>query len=317
MVNISSTCPLVTVIVPFFNRKRFLPFTIRSILRQSHSNLQLILLDDGSTDGSSSVARSFPDHRLQMVRFSRRRGKATVVNKALPLARGKYVNIFDSDDLMTPHSLARRIGFLCRSRSSLAVMGRIGRLIGPQGRPLPEGHPLSQPLDEAVRVKRQMARTLGGLIPELFAFGRCPISPLSLTLLRRRTMDRVGRFNEAFAVSEDKEFLLRLSALQPIPFLDVSCMWYRVHADNLSFRVAGSRLKIHPRYRSLDERLQQMYQEVRRAFSATAKTETPNGKSTRRRRASSSLSKRSRIPFSAGGSALRSEVGTFAAPFSR
>lgn len=79
---------LVTVLIPFFNRALFLGATIRSVLQQRGVALQLLLVDDGSTDHSVAVVRTFADRRLRLLRLRRRSGKPAAVNRALPAARG-------------------------------------------------------------------------------------------------------------------------------------------------------------------------------------------------------------------------------------
>ena len=252
---------LVTVIVPFFNRERFLPRTIASILRQSYPKLQLILSDDGSTDRSWSVAGSFRDRRILLIRSGKQRGKPHAVNQALRFAQGEWIAFFDSDDLMVPRSLEVRVDFLKRHPGALAVMGRVGRLIDGSGKPLPKNHPIQKNFRDSLRTTRLFARWLGSLNPELFAFGECPLSPLSVTLFRCKTVDRLGKIEERFAPWEDREYVTRLALQQPVPFLDASVMWYRVHRKNLSFRILGGCL-FHPKQPLLERRLKARYTEL-------------------------------------------------------
>lgn len=251
---------LVTVIIPFWNRERWLAQTVRSVLRQRGVALQLILVDDGSTDRSWAVACAFHDRRVQCVRRPRRLGKAAAVNAVLSKARGTWLAIFDSDDLMPPDSLRVRSRFLERHPQPLAVMGRIGRLIDEQGRPLPADHPMRAYVRAKLTMTRQMARTLGGLIPEIFVYGACPVSPLSVTLIRREAVERL---NEQIAYWEDRDYLMRLAAQRPIAFVDTSVLWYRVHGQNSSFRVTGGVVQARPDARRLAAQLQTAYAALR------------------------------------------------------
>ncbi len=233
---------LATVIVPFFNREDFLARTITSILDQDYSKLQLILVDDGSRDLSYSIARSFSDPRIQYIRLTKRQGKSAAINRALPLARGEWINFFDSDDLMTFNSLSVRINFLRRNSKSLSVMGCIKDLIGDSDQTLLPAHPLNQYLKSALHITKRLTK-IGPLIPEFFAFGTCPLGPLNATLFRKKIIDRVGAFNECFPPWEDREYLVRAAIRQPIPFIDKPVLSYRVHNHNASFKMIGGKLR--------------------------------------------------------------------------
>ena len=252
---------LVTVIVPFYNREHFLAETIRSLLNQTHSATQIILVDDGSTDRSFSLAQSFRDPRILLIRLRKRRGKPHALNEVLRFAQGEWVAFFDSDDLMIPRSLEVRIDFLKRNPRALAVMGRVGRTIGESGKSLPQSHPIHASFRNGLRATRQLARCLGSLVPELFVYGQCPLSPLSVTLFRRKTVQQLGRLNARCAPYEDRDYLMRLAFRQPVPFLDVPVMWYRAHGGNLSFRIKRGRLW-HPKSAFLGKRLKSRYMEL-------------------------------------------------------
>lgn len=253
----------VTVIVPFRNREQFLAEAVRSILNQTHSDTQLILADDGSTDRSLAVARSFRDPRCLLVRLRRAGGKARAINRVLPLAQGEWISFFDSDDFMMPRSLEVRVRFLKRHPGSLAVMGRVGRIIDESGEPIPKNHPLQVQLRGALQEARQLCRWIGSLNPEMFVFGECPLSPLSATLFRREAVERLGYLDGRFSPWEDREYLSRLAVRKAVPFLDRAVMRYRVHQGNASFRVRRGRL-FHPRETLLAERLKARYWELSR-----------------------------------------------------
>lgn len=247
---------LVTIVVPFFNRQELLSQTIQSILLQRYSKIQLILVDDGSTDDSSSVAQSFSDPRIQCIRLEKCRGKSAAINRALALVRGEWLTFFDSDDLMTADSLELRIRFLKQHSQTLSVMGRIGRLINEHGDQLSSTHSVSRDFRRKLQVTRRMASTLKGLVPELFVFGEFPLSPLSVTLFRREAIERNGILNERLTFAQDREYLMRLAAYEPIPFLDRPVMSYRVHNQNLTIQIdeRGARRR-HPISSLLEKQL--------------------------------------------------------------
>jgi len=252
---------LVTVIIPFFNRERFLAQTLQSVLGQGVPKLQIILADDGSTGRCCSLAQSLRDRRILLVRSRKRRGKPHAVNQGMRFALGEWVTFFDSDDLMLPGSLQSRMDFLKRRPEALAVMGRVGWLINESGRPLSRSHPVHAEFQSSLKASRRLARRFGSLVPEIFVYGRCPLSPLSVTLFRRDAVRQVGRLDERLAPWEDRDYLMRLALLQPVPFLDLPVMCYRVHRGNASFQVVNGR-QFHPKAGLLEKRLKAKYTEL-------------------------------------------------------
>jgi glycosyltransferase involved in cell wall biosynthesis len=94
--------PVVTVLVPTFNRRRYLAEALASVVRQSYRNLQIIVINDGGED-VSDIVNSFGDERLIFIDRKENRGKAFSLNEALPRAEGKYIAYLDNDDLYYPN----------------------------------------------------------------------------------------------------------------------------------------------------------------------------------------------------------------------
>lgn len=109
---VNSDAPVVSVGLPFFNAGSTLVAAINSILAQTFANWELILLDDGSTDGSLTIALSFSDPRIRVVSDGENRGISYRLNQAVSLARGKYFFRMDGDDLAFPERLQQQHDFL-------------------------------------------------------------------------------------------------------------------------------------------------------------------------------------------------------------
>jgi len=103
--------PVVTVLVPTFNRRRYLPGALASVVRQSYRNLQIIVINDGGED-VSDIVNSFGDERLIFINRKENRGKAFSLNEALPRAEGKYVAYLDDDDLYYPNHIGTLVDAL-------------------------------------------------------------------------------------------------------------------------------------------------------------------------------------------------------------
>jgi glycosyltransferase involved in cell wall biosynthesis len=106
------TPPRVSVVLCVYNQADYLPEAMGSILGQTLTDLELIVVDDGSTDSSPEVIHRFTDPRIRYVRNERNLGHASSLNRGCALARGRYLAIMDSDDISLPERLARQADFL-------------------------------------------------------------------------------------------------------------------------------------------------------------------------------------------------------------
>ena len=108
--------PLVSIIMPAYNASAFIAEAIRSVLDQTYSNWELIIVDDGSTDETPLVVRSFVDKRVKYIR-KERQGQSAARNTAMQRASGVYLSFLDADDLFLPRKLELQIKYLERQRS--------------------------------------------------------------------------------------------------------------------------------------------------------------------------------------------------------
>jgi glycosyltransferase involved in cell wall biosynthesis len=97
--------PLVSIVMPVYNAGRYIAEAIHSVLNQTHTNWELIIVDDGSSDSSYEVISSFDDCRIRVFRFEKNHGQAIATNKGLSLSTGDYIQFLDADDLIDCHKL--------------------------------------------------------------------------------------------------------------------------------------------------------------------------------------------------------------------
>ena len=114
--------PFLTVGLPFYNANKFLKYAIQSTLNQSFSDFELILLNDGSTDSSLEIARSFKDDRIVVISDGDNKGLAYRLNQISQLANGKYLARMDSDDIMHVDRLKIQLEYLS-SNENIDVLG--------------------------------------------------------------------------------------------------------------------------------------------------------------------------------------------------
>lgn len=113
--------PKITVFIPVYNRQQYIAKTIESVLQQSFKNFQLLLIDDGSTDNSLEIMRSFTDKRITIIENGENLGIPKTRNIGLQYAQGEYLAILDSDDLMLKHRLKRQKKFLDKNLDYVGV----------------------------------------------------------------------------------------------------------------------------------------------------------------------------------------------------
>jgi glycosyltransferase involved in cell wall biosynthesis len=185
----------VTVIVPTYNRAHFLAEALESILDQTRSPREVIVVDDGSTDDTPAIAKAFGE-RIQYVR-KHNEGKAAAVNFALGLAQGEHVIIADDDDLMCPAALERLLVPLESDPLVDFAHGGLSFFRDSPGRGRFEvGAP---PITVAETGHHFEALLMNYSIAH------------NTTLVRRRCYDVLGGLDESFRRSEDYEFMLRLT----------------------------------------------------------------------------------------------------------
>lgn len=104
--------PSISVLMPVYNAAAFLREAITSVLDQSHADFELLIINDGSSDGSDAIVRSFADPRVRYVAHERNQGLIAVLNEGLELARGRCIARMDADDVMRKDRLAKQFAFM-------------------------------------------------------------------------------------------------------------------------------------------------------------------------------------------------------------
>ncbi len=134
--------PLVSVIVPTFNAARFIAATVDSALRQTLADLEVMVVDDGSSDDTVERVKRIGDGRIRLFEHAHR-GAPAVMNAGIRAARGRYIGFLDHDDLWLPVKLERHVEYLERDRA-LAVTFSWTGLIDEHDRPI-NVHPAHWP----------------------------------------------------------------------------------------------------------------------------------------------------------------------------
>lgn len=205
---------LISVIIPTRNRAELLEAAIGSVAGQDYRPLEVIVVDDGSLDDTASVVTRLASLYLQdlPVRYVQQnwRGAAAARNRGLDLAAGDLVQFLDSDDLLLAGSLSRRAAALAQDPASEIAYGD-----WLQG----------QSVAAAARFRR------GSFEDPVVALLEGQWLPNFAYLARRAAVDRTGRWDEAIAVADDREFLMRLAIGCNFQYVAGLTGFYRWHAQ--------------------------------------------------------------------------------------
>jgi len=213
-VKAEATKPLVSVVIPTYNRAWCLAEAVDSVLAQELRGFELIVVDDGSTDDTPRLLEGYGE----AVRTLRREnhGVSAARNAGIAAARAELIAFLDSDDLWLPGKLRRQVEFFTSHPKALICQTeefwvKNGRRVNPG--------------------KRHRKR--GGMIFEP-SLELCLVSP-SAVMLRRGLFDRVGLFDERLPACEDYDLWLRVSCCHPVGLIDTPLIVKRGgHADQLS-----------------------------------------------------------------------------------
>lgn len=204
-----STAPLVTVGIPFFDEEEHLPFAIRSVLAQTWTSLEVLLVDDGSRDHSVEIARSFRDERVKVLSDGERRYLPARLNQIVEHARGELIARMDADDVAHPDRLRRQIEAL--QNGDGIASGTWAGLIDDDDVPFGVIECASHPT-AAVALER-------GLIPHPTLIARrdwLKAFPYDEKLTRAEDRDLWARaFGTRFANIDEPLYLLRISRESP------------------------------------------------------------------------------------------------------
>jgi glycosyltransferase involved in cell wall biosynthesis len=221
-----------SVVVPVHNAGPYLKTAVDSLLAERLPGLEIVVVDDGSTDGGVAAVERLP----LTVSRQKNKGEAAARNAGVRLATAPFVTFLDADDLLAPGALASRLEFLSAHPEEIAVGGLPARLIDERGR-------------TAAEVFDRMAAKLSFPFRLSDAFYRAggffPVS-CSLYLYRREVFDRVGLYDEALPAAPDCDFHFRLLKTAEIPVLSVPVFDRRLHASNMSLAGAGGAPSFRP-----------------------------------------------------------------------
>jgi GT2 family glycosyltransferase len=227
--------PAVSVLVPVWNRERWVREAIDCVLAQTFTDFEVIVVDDGSTDGTCDVLAAVDDPRV-LVLHGEHGGVSAAMNRGLARARGRYVARLDSDDVWLPDLLATQVGVL-ETRPEIGVAYARAQGMRADG---------TLTTDVWGIAPRHPGDDLASMVEGDFT---CNIT----TVARREHLERVGGFDESLRTSEDWDLWLRVARHARFAFTDRVLAHFRWHEGNLTGPGSPAGAALEERTRVLDK----------------------------------------------------------------
>jgi glycosyltransferase involved in cell wall biosynthesis len=212
--------PKVSVIIPTYNRAPWIGHAVSSVLNQTYQDLEIIVVDDGSTDGTAGLLSNYGNN-IRSLKHTRNRGVSAARNTGIRESAGPLIAFLDSDDRWLPEKLAVQVRFFQDNPDAVACQSeeiwmRNGRRVNPGKRHLKPSGAIFEP---SLRL--------------------CLVSP-SAVMLRRSLLEEVGLFDEDLPACEDYDLWLRISSRHPVYLIrEYLVVKTGGHADQLSARFRG------------------------------------------------------------------------------
>jgi len=225
----SATSPLVSVVMPAYNAERHLAQAIESILNQTIQDIELIIVDDSSTDDTPNIIARYmqTDPRVRALRNESNLGPAGSTNRGVAAARAELIAGMDADDISVPSRLSKQVGFLAE-HPEVAVVGSYVSHINEANKMLSLSRTGPASISDFHRLRARGEATM--------VFG-------GTSLYRKALFEEVGGFDATLRAAADIEFCDRMSDIGPIVAIAEPLLLYRVYrTSNVALRFREGRL---------------------------------------------------------------------------
>ncbi len=212
---------MVSIILPTYNRAGMLEESIRSVLQQSYSDFELVIMDDGSDDGTREIVMSIPDHRIKYFQLPHSGYTGRLKNFAIRESSGEYIAFIDSDDMWKAGKLEKQMKLFSENPS---IGFSITDVTTFRDNTILINH--SYQLQNTIQIVN---------IFELLKQSRFLVYPATL-VIRKSCLDRMGYFSESM-LSGDYNFNMRLAFYFDAGVIYETLVWRRVHDTNMSEQI--------------------------------------------------------------------------------
>ncbi len=220
------SAPLVSVVLPVFNGEAHIGDAVRSVLAQTFTDFELLVIDDGSTDGTARILSGFADRRVRVIPLAGHQGLVAALNRGTRESTSVFIARMDADDVCLPRRFERQVAFL-ETHPDVDICGTWTRHIGERRgmRRLPVG---------AERIRAQMF--IGGALDH------------PTIMMRRAFVEAHGlAYRDDFAGAEDLDFLTRSAEVGRLANIPDILLLYRAHSQQVSVVSAAAQASTHAR----------------------------------------------------------------------
>lgn len=206
--------PLVSIIMPVYNGEAFLSEAIDSVLSQTYKNFELIIINDGSTDKSEKIIKSYSDPRIVFI-SQKNKGLSRACNKGIGIAKGKYVARQDDDDISLPHRLEKQVWYL-EANTNVGLVGTNFKAIGRNGDTINHTNVFTK--DKDIRPALIFSNQ----------FGHGSI------MVRKSIIKKAGCYDPAYRIAQDYDLWVRISKICEVSNLKECLYLWRQVGEGLS-----------------------------------------------------------------------------------
>ncbi len=211
-----SNTPLLSVIMPVYNAEKYVKEAINSILTQTYTNFEFIIINDGSTDNSLQLVLEFNDRRIKLFDNEYNKGLVFSLNKAIELAKGQYLARMDADDISMPTRLEEQMKFLV-NYPNIDLVGTSAYIINNKGK----------------QIKTWHVKTNLNDLKKVLLFGSPFIHPT--IIVKKETLMKI-RYNHKFFPAEDMYLWFSLLQQYNCSNLEKKLLSYRYHKTKVSIK---------------------------------------------------------------------------------
>ena len=204
--------PCVSVVIPTYNRAEMLIRAIRSVLGQTYKDYELIVVDDGSTDGTANIMKDYETDGFKYIRYNSNEGGAFARNLGLDNSKGKYIAFLDSDDEWLPTKLEKQTKFI---ENCPARVGAVYCLV----------------LDKSDVIRKNPSKPKRGNVYRELLRGWCPPTTSSF-LIKAEALKRGVRFDEALTSFQDYDLWIQLSKYWEFDFVPEPLVVFHHHEES-------------------------------------------------------------------------------------
>ncbi len=206
--------PLVGVVIPNFNYSKYLPEAIDSVLAQTYPNIEIIVVDDGSTDNSIDILQNY-DGKIRVIQQTNS-GVSVARNRGVSESRGRFIAFLDADDSWLPRKIERQIERFSTEKDLGLVHVGVNE---------------TDAVGNTLKIRRDGME--GAISHELLLLRSAVLGGGSGLMVPRDVYDEVGGFDPKLSTSADWELFYRIASRYPIGFVSDTLVNYRMHGTNM------------------------------------------------------------------------------------